>query len=525
MADDDSIQYLGTRPSALRFPGPSLPLFSSLVRPVTGVALHILKTDAEPGYSLTFRKAEEPMVQIGRRPGSPRDSGKSESSKAFFSCPVVSRQHAKLIFSDSGQVYIIDTNSHHGTHVRKKNEIIPKKLKPETPTLVDDGDVVTFGKAVGADKGIVRPIAARVELLYGALPPIRPLVVPGGLVRTDQSPFGPFSGRYGVHASSDASSDSADEHESQDSDIEVSGPSRPPWQDNGSDSASSPQKLECLPAYSPIGLSDFFSPEPQDELRPEFYNFGFNYDEESFEEESFEDDDDNSDNSDNSHYSRSTSPMDLASSPEPSTTSVKENIVTASEPVIIGAWPHSRFSSPSPAFLPAPIVTAVTAPVKEIAPAPEPPLQAVDPVEDESENAVIVAEISDPSKTTESTENAELKASLTTLKAEVAKLQTHRRKYKQRFNDNIKVMTDKFSDLEERTTEVHDLYNFLSDKVEENVDACQQAQAQLDVLQLDLFQSRITDAPDAPQVKSLPQTEDAKQLKDLIAGMLHCPCP
>jgi uncharacterized coiled-coil protein SlyX len=79
-------------------------------------------------------------------------------------------------------------------------------------------------------------------------------------------------------------------------------------------------------------------------------------------------------------------------------------------------------------------------------------------------------------------------------------------------------MGEKFADLEERTTEAHDLYHLLSDRLEENVDACQQAQAQLDALQV-----RMDDTPErAPEAETPPYVEEAKArakaLEDLIAG-------
>lgn len=104
------------------------------------------------------------------------------------------------------------------------------------------------------------------------------------------------------------------------------------------------------------------------------------------------------------------------------------------------------------------------------------------------------------------------------LQTEVAKLQAHRRKYKQRFNDNVNAMSDKFADIEERTTEAHDLYHLLSDRLEENVDECHQAQEQLDALQgrLDAM------AEVSPVVDTTPYAEEAKAnvkaLEELVAG-------
>jgi hypothetical protein len=121
MSEDDCIQYLGTKLATRALPSP--PFLSSSQRPVTGertvplcrlsaihslawtgVALYIEKSATEPSHGLIFRKAEEPVVHIGRRPGSDNDKRKSEPGKAFFTCPVVSRHHAKIAFSDSGHV-------------------------------------------------------------------------------------------------------------------------------------------------------------------------------------------------------------------------------------------------------------------------------------------------------------------------------------------------------------------------------------------------------------------------------------
>ncbi|KAJ6496811.1 hypothetical protein DFH09DRAFT_1205098 [Mycena vulgaris] len=532
MPDDDCIQYLGTKLAAARLP--SHPFLSSAQRPVTGVALHIETSGTELSHGLIFRKAEEPVVHIGRRPGSDSAKGKKEDGKAFFACPVVSRHHAKIAFSDSGHAYLVDLNSHHGTHVRKRDEAVSKQLSPETPTLLADGDVITFGKSVGSDKGLVRPIVARIDLLYGSQPPLKPLIVPGPAEGQQISPLRPPSGRYGVYVpEASSSSDEPSSPDSHDSDIEeIPGPwpVRPPWHTDGSDSTSPIQGVQKQSAgrqFSPFAMLRGFSPAPQEILRPSsplfdrdsFYNVGFD----AYSNDIFEDDD----NSDNSNYSRSTSPMDLSSSPEPSEPPAalnKENLMAVGEPVIIGAWPRSRSSSPSifsssfpPIRVAAPVVEPVVA-----TPVPDEPevvdLDANVPVDEITEDKG--AEDNDEGdKAVESSETAELKASLATVKAEVAKLHAHRRKYKQRFNDNIHVMGEKFSDLEERTSEAHDLYNLLSDRLEESADACHQAQAQLDVLQdrMDLA------ADKAPETETPPFADEAKAsaktLEQLVAEM------
>ncbi|KAJ7636046.1 hypothetical protein DFH06DRAFT_1219813 [Mycena polygramma] len=554
MAEDDCIQYLGTvrRPGARALP----PFLSSLMspRPVTGIALNIEKSGAEPGRTLIFRKGEVAVVHIGRRPGSDSDNRKADAGKAFFACPVVSRHHAKIAFSDSGHCYLIDTKSHHGTHVRKRDEAVSKQLNDETPTLLADGDVVTFGKSVGSDKGLVRPVVARIELLYGSQPPFKPLVVPG-VSEPQRSP----SGRYGVYvptssaSEGSSSSDEQDSPDSHDSDVEeISRPPRaavrPPWHASNSDSTSPLQGVrkpspECFVPrqYSPFAFSDeyrAFSPGPQDPAplfgRDPCLNVGFDpysiFEEEVDLEEIDHDEVDHDDNSDNSNYSRSTSPMDLSSSPEPSdppaANKETENPMAVGEPVIIGAWPRSRSSSPPSVFsssfpslriLPP---SRIVAPVEQL-PAATPvviePPKAVDLVENESDDdEVIVVDKVEPEKSVDNSETTQLRASVATVKTEVAKLHAHRRKYKQRFNDNLHVMGEKFADLEEKTTEAHDLYNALSERLEENVDACHQAQAQIDALQI-----RMDDAPS--YVETPPHVEEAKArakvLEELVAEM------
>ncbi|KAJ7281900.1 hypothetical protein C8J57DRAFT_85205 [Mycena rebaudengoi] len=491
MADDDCIQYLGTRTGHATRPLvlPNHPFLTGSQRhmAVTGIALHI-ENSAESSQRLIFRKAEEAVVHIGRRPGSDSDRGKGDGGKTcMFSCPVVSRNHAKIAFSDSGAAYLIDLDSHHGTHIRKRDETQSNQIQPETPTLLVDGDVITFGKSVGSDKGLVRPVVARVELLYGSQPPLKPLIVPGVAEAQNKSPH---SGRYGVYvpASSEgsASSDELASPASHDSDVEeVAGPfPRPPWHESGNDSTSSLRKDE--PSYiAPLCSSSLFS---QDEYPREyspvdaqpcspfgssvFFNVGFDaYSNDIFEEED--------EHSVFSNYSRSTSPMDLSSSPEPS--GPPEGQAPLGEPVII----DSASSSP---------------PRNEVQPPPVLDAPVVETRVDKSDKAVEAI--------VDSGEIEQLKSSLATIKTEVAKLHAHRRKYKQRFNDNIHITGEQFVDLEERTTEVHDLYNALSERLDEGMEANQNAQAQIDALQ-----SQINAVPEeaAPQVEATPSyAEEAK---------------
>ncbi|KAF7309617.1 NACHT and WD repeat domain-containing 2 [Mycena indigotica] len=402
MADDDSIQYLGTTRTT-----PKLVSFqANTPRPVTGVVFQVEGEGEQEAQSIVFHKNDSAVVQIGRRPGGQRGGeNKQEPGRAFFNCPVVSRIHAKLVFSDSGQVSSTYCNSHHGTLIRPATgDQSVKKLIPETPQQLHDGDTLTLGKSVascdGLGAGVVRPVVARVSFLYNP-PTFKPLVVP--------SP-----GRYGV------SSDSDSEASSHDSDIEE----LPPWHN-----------------ISPSFMS--WVPDDEDQLDDHY-----------------------------SDYSECDSSMDLSSSPEPSDIPL--------EPIVIGAWPHSRSSSSpsvfSSSFPPIRLVPSTASVVFN-----EPPKVPFDDISDEE--AVMFDE--------QPQDALKLEASVASLKTEVEKLQQHRKKYKQRFNDNIKVMTDKFANLEEKSSDINSLYTLLSDKVNENVDACQQAQAQLHVLELDMLQQQM----------------------------------
>ena len=111
-----------------------------------------------------------------------------------------------LTLADLFQAYIFDLGSHHGTHLRKKDVRFPWPLKSETAVMLADGDTVTFGKAVGKGESYVRPVVARIELLYGssaspATPPIRPLIVPEVSPNSDKSSVN-STGRYGLTSSS-----------------------------------------------------------------------------------------------------------------------------------------------------------------------------------------------------------------------------------------------------------------------------------------------------------------------------------
>lgn len=250
-------------------------------------------------------------------------------------------------------------------------------LTSETPTALADGDVVTFGKTVGKDRHFVPPVIVRIELLHGAAPLFTvPLVNESSPVTCPRSsegskpPLRSNSGRYGVYVPSSSSDDSSkSDHDSDVEEIESPLPvSRLTRSNHDGDSTSTHvgRALEVLkrlmpPVHTPTIHSGSRCPDPTSlyfprSPLPEYYPrspsslschspllpyfnppinpvsagyspIGFDaYNNDVFEEQC---------------RSKSTSPMDLAS---PSPAPCDKPPV---EPVVIGAWPTSRSSSPA----------------------------------------------------------------------------------------------------------------------------------------------------------------------------------
>lgn len=124
---------------------------------------------------MLFRSTSTNEVQIGRRHSD--DTDRADDSKALFGCPVVSRKHAVLVFSeDTGNAYIVDKGSHHGTYMRRRGESgLPRRLEAEQSVLLRDGDTITLGKTVGrSSQDRVTPVVFRIELLYGTIDSMTP---------------------------------------------------------------------------------------------------------------------------------------------------------------------------------------------------------------------------------------------------------------------------------------------------------------------------------------------------------------
>ncbi|KAH8988293.1 hypothetical protein EDB86DRAFT_2947217 [Lactarius hatsudake] len=216
---DDDIQFLGmvspvsphkpyVHPShpPLRPPATDGTISRILTYPLVGIMLVIPKTGDEPTQTLRFLKSRSTVVHIGRASSSLADAEKSPDT-IQFRCPVISRRHAKLMFS-SGHVYIVDLHSHHGTHLLRRDEIISRPILPDVPIVLQDGDTLTFGKAVGKEPYSVSPITANVMLIYDteAVPtsPVSPPII--SLIDSPPSPTTPIKGKLPVAAPKSSSS-------------------------------------------------------------------------------------------------------------------------------------------------------------------------------------------------------------------------------------------------------------------------------------------------------------------------------
>jgi hypothetical protein len=60
----------------------------------------------------------------------------------------------------------VDLHSHHGTHLLRRDEIVSRPIVPDVPIALQDGDTLTFGKAVGKEPLCVSPVTANVMLIY-----------------------------------------------------------------------------------------------------------------------------------------------------------------------------------------------------------------------------------------------------------------------------------------------------------------------------------------------------------------------
>lgn len=125
----------------------------------------------------------------------------------------------------------MDLHSHHGTHLLRRDEIVSRPIVPDVPIALEDGDTLTFGRAVGKEPFCVAPVTANVMLIYDTetvlSPPISQPVIslvdsptlPATLIKGKEqaeAPKAPNLGRYGLFGpqsspSSQSSPGSSDE--------------------------------------------------------------------------------------------------------------------------------------------------------------------------------------------------------------------------------------------------------------------------------------------------------------------------
>ncbi|EIW77734.1 hypothetical protein CONPUDRAFT_84117 [Coniophora puteana RWD-64-598 SS2] len=140
---------------------------------LAGITLAVQRRADQAPYDVSFHRSGGGTVEIGRKSSSSSSSrsggggGRTTNTEryAVFACQVVSAKHAKMVFTNGGQVYLVDLDSRHGTHLLKRGEDISHTIQPGVETALDDGDIVTFGKTVGAGRQMVEPVTVRVKLL------------------------------------------------------------------------------------------------------------------------------------------------------------------------------------------------------------------------------------------------------------------------------------------------------------------------------------------------------------------------
>lgn len=75
----------------------------SLLRGVEGLVLHVEEYGDQPPETLTYRKSHSRIVAVGRK-SSQGNPEQPDPERALFRCPVVSRKHAKITFTEYGNV-------------------------------------------------------------------------------------------------------------------------------------------------------------------------------------------------------------------------------------------------------------------------------------------------------------------------------------------------------------------------------------------------------------------------------------
>ncbi|KAF8574237.1 hypothetical protein K439DRAFT_865515 [Ramaria rubella] len=201
----------------------------------------------------TFCRSQTSVVHVGRTPA--LDASVPVDDRVTFLNPVMSRNHAKITFADSGSVFIIDTNSHHGTCISRS--LGQFKLASESPFQLQDGDKITFGKDVLRNGLLHKPLTVSVKLLRTTSTPSSM-----SISSTSVSPIGKTSSprsrnRFGLSPASDSedSSDSPANQNGNENDLlPCTGSNAIVLDISESDTSSFPTSSDDSSLVSPSGL-------------------------------------------------------------------------------------------------------------------------------------------------------------------------------------------------------------------------------------------------------------------------------
>jgi hypothetical protein len=353
-------------------------------------------------------------------------------------------------------------------------------LQPETSTILNDGDIVTFGKAVGKGDEWVKPVVARVQLLH-ATAPIMALTVPSPSSEKSKS------GRYGIHEAGRSSS--SEDSDSNYSDIEeipapTLSPSTKPHEDGH---ATADIKLtsqfhdssHMTSAYSAFRrlLSPAILKLPSVSEIIGDRDIGLFDSEKSFCHSFFAPvrrlDDAISVGETSPHDSQSesriNSPMELES-PVPDTEVVVPRQLSIS-PTPVPSVLLDTHTDESAVIQESISLATVTSPCDPESSTSSPTFPQF-PIADDtsspdfSPSAPLAIDLPTEEKSSSSIEIAGIIQTLKDLETSVSKLQSSRRKYKSRFNANVSFISRKLSEIDDKFAEVDAEYNVLCDQMD-----------------------------------------------------------
>jgi hypothetical protein len=153
-------------------------------------------------------------------------------------------------------------HSHHGTHILRRDDIVSRPIVPDVPIALQDGDTLTFGKAVGKEPYLVSPVTANIMLIYDTeavlSPPISQQVI--SLVDSPSLPATPIKskehaeaqtppnpGRYGLFGPQCSPSPQSSPSSSISDDFSQSDPDAEEDDDEDDDYLDPPEEYPSIP--------------------------------------------------------------------------------------------------------------------------------------------------------------------------------------------------------------------------------------------------------------------------------------